>query len=315
MTNLNIAISACLLGENVRYDGGHKLCSTIADDKIPYLLRHPVCPEVAIGLGVPRPTLGLVGDESGAVSMVTHESGEDWTVAMNSWSKETVEGFRQDWISGVVLKSRSPSCGIGDVLVEDSFRSERRLGSGLFTAIAQNMLPGLPLIDETGFRDALARDEFLASAFAYKRACAFFGHSGNSVRLNDFHQLHEPYWDDLDSQDDELHIPSLGERSGLTKDEFFQHYGAFFLARAKFGILSSDLPDFFPQLVTAQSVSLSHKKIDEILASSIEARGVILDAQLQLSRCLCQSDRQLWIHNPTNEEIEMRRYCLDLESE
>ncbi len=315
MTNLNVAVSACLLGENVRYDGGHKLCSAIADDKIPYLVRHPVCPEVAIGLGVPRPTLHLIGDGKGALSMVTQESGEDYTVAMNEWSSDAAERIRQDQICGLILKSRSPSCGIGDVLVEGPAPPNRRTGSGLFSRTVGKTLPGLPLINEVGFTDLIARDEFLASAFAYKRACAFFSSPANHARLRDFHQLHESYLDDLDDKENESLTGLLGESNRYKGKETLLQYGALFLARANFGIWRSGFLAFFHKFAAASSTSLGKKEREDLLRRSLGVNGSILETQLQLGQCLPQSDRQLWIHNPTDAEIEMRRYLLELEQE
>ena len=108
---IRLGVSACLLGERVRYDGGHKRDVFLADTLGSFVEWVPVCPEVEIGLGVPRPTLRLVGDEA-APRLVVEKTGEDLSRRMRSWAEARVTELERLGLDGYVLKRGSPSCGL-----------------------------------------------------------------------------------------------------------------------------------------------------------------------------------------------------------
>jgi len=153
MTIPRLGVSACLLGEEVRYDGGHKRNVTLIDVIGPHVELVPVCPEVEVGMGTPREALQLVRGERG-VRMVTVTTRIDYTDRMNEWAERRVRELKQSGIDGYVLKSGSPSCGLDE---------------GLFAHALTTLLPGLPVIDEKRLEDPSARAEFIGSVARYRK--------------------------------------------------------------------------------------------------------------------------------------------------
>jgi uncharacterized protein YbbK (DUF523 family)/uncharacterized protein YbgA (DUF1722 family) len=167
---LRLGISACLLGERVRYDGGDKRAALLCDALGGRVEWVPICPEVEVGLGTPRPPMILRRSATGA-RLWTPSTGADHTVAMRTWAEQRVGGLGaasdSNAIAGYVLKSRSPSCGLGSVPVEDGDRSRR--GNGLFAATLSRRLPALPLAEDDDLQDPAALAQFLRRAFFYRR--------------------------------------------------------------------------------------------------------------------------------------------------
>jgi len=163
-----IAISSCLLGNEVRYDGNHKrsqfLCSALA----PFVEWVPVCPEVGIGLGVPRPALRLA-DDGGGTRLVERRSGEDHTERMLAWARAKARAFAKLDLDGVVLRSKSPNCGPSRVHVFLGERTTPRMGEGLFAGVVRKALPGVPISEDGWLHDPGLRDAFLAQVFTLHR--------------------------------------------------------------------------------------------------------------------------------------------------
>jgi uncharacterized protein YbbK (DUF523 family) len=146
---LRVGVSACLLGQEVRYDGGHRRSETIVRFLGRWFEWIPVCPEMEIGLGVPRETIGLVDSPDG-VRLLGHVSGRDLTATMNDYAARRARELAGLQIAGYVFKARSPSCGLGDVPVAGPRRPETPSHrAGLFAAALTAMLPELPVIEET----------------------------------------------------------------------------------------------------------------------------------------------------------------------
>ena len=155
-TRPRVGISRCLLGDEVRYDGGHKRESPLLEELSDVVEWVSVCPEVEVGMGVPREPIQLLAD-GGAVRLVGVESGTDWTGQMQSWATRRIEELRRLQLHGFVLKARSPSCGPRDVPVRHG-EPER----GMFAAALTEAMPELPVEDEERLRDVRLRAEFLA---------------------------------------------------------------------------------------------------------------------------------------------------------
>ncbi len=156
---LRIGISRCLLGENVRYDGGHKLDSVLIET----LGRHaewvPVCPEVEVGLGTPREPMQLVGDPQ-APRLITINTGVDHTDAMNRFARQRVRELEALNLSGFVFKSASPSCGITGV----------SLGPGLFARAFMAHFSLMPVEEEDRLHDPQVLENFLKRVRAYRQS-------------------------------------------------------------------------------------------------------------------------------------------------
>ena len=164
---LRIGVSACLLGAEVRYDGGHKRDPVLTETLAPFVEWIPVCPEVELGLGIPRDTLRLVGDP-GAPRLVVERTDEDLTARMRGFAAARVAELARLGLDGYVLKSASPSCGLFGVPVHDG--RDRGTGRGLFAAALVDALPALPVEEEGRLADPAVRQDFLERAFARRRA-------------------------------------------------------------------------------------------------------------------------------------------------
>ena len=163
-----LGISACLLGDEVRYDGGHKRTAFLVDVLGREVDWVRVCPEVEIGMGTPRETLRLVRRD-GRLHMVTTHTAIDHTDAMEAWARARVESLASERLSGYVLKKDSPSCGPEGVLVFDPSGESSRSGRGLFAEALMRRFPGLPIEDEARLADPAVRDMFLARVLEYSR--------------------------------------------------------------------------------------------------------------------------------------------------
>ncbi|MDJ0973496.1 MAG: DUF523 domain-containing protein [Planctomycetota bacterium] len=163
-----VGISACLLGEAVRYDGGHKRDGYLVDSLGAHVEWVPVCPEAELGLGTPRPPIRLEQDGDD-VRLCVIATGEDLTGPMARWAADRGAELSEQDLAGFVLKSRSPSCGLGDAPVSDAEGAEVDLRSGAFAHDLSVSWPTLPLASEMTLRDPEQRACFLARVFAFAR--------------------------------------------------------------------------------------------------------------------------------------------------
>lgn len=169
-----VGISRCLLGIAVRYDGGHKLEPSLIDTLGRDVEWVDVCPEIEVGMGVPREPVRLVsaGAEAGAhgVRMITVQSGHDWTARMTAWSEARLRDLASMHLSGFVLKAGSPSCGLRDVPVQRAGSPDApplSRGRGLFAEALVAACPGLPVEDEEQLRNADVARAFFARVRAF----------------------------------------------------------------------------------------------------------------------------------------------------
>lgn len=167
-----IGISRCLVGDDVRYDGTNKRSHAVGELS-PYVEWVSICPEVEVGMGVPREPIRLVADENGVrsaehrVRVLGVHSGSDWTDRMDRWTKQRVAQLVAEQISGFVLKARSPSCGPSGVVVHHADATSAA-GRGLFAEALAAAMPALPMIDEEALADAYARERFMLAVREYE---------------------------------------------------------------------------------------------------------------------------------------------------
>ena len=164
---LRVGVSACLLGQNVRYDGGHKRDDFVVGLASRSIELVPVCPEVEVGLGTPREPIQLQRDGD-LVRLVAPGSGQDHTAAMRRFAEERVRALAELDLCGYVLKKDSPSCGVERVPVWSGHEMARD-GRGAFAAVLMELLPRLPVVEESALRDPLLRESFLERVRAYRR--------------------------------------------------------------------------------------------------------------------------------------------------
>lgn len=165
---VRIGISSCLLGNHVRYDGGHKRAAFLVEAFGQAVEWVAVCPEVEIGLGVPRPTLGLQ-QVGGDLHLLRPSDGADLTEAMLAYARRRVRDLERLGLCGYVLKKGSPSCGMDGVEVYREAGAPIRSGRGIFARVLLERFPNLPVEEEDGLNDPERRQSFIERVFAYRR--------------------------------------------------------------------------------------------------------------------------------------------------
>jgi len=187
---IRLGISTCLLGEQVRYDGGHKWDRFLTDTLGKYVEFVPVCPEVECGLGIPREAMRLVGDPAHP-RLLTVRSGVDHTERLLSWAKKRVVELEQEELCGFIFKSDSPSSGMERVKVYGPSGSPTKTGVGLFARTFMEHFPLLPVEEEGRLHDPKLRENFIEAIFTLKRWREMLAQKGGRGSLIDFHTRHK----------------------------------------------------------------------------------------------------------------------------
>ncbi len=190
---IRIGVSACLLGQEVRFDGGHKRDRFLTDTFGRFVEWVPVCPEVELGMGIPRESVRLEQDATG-LHLVAPKSGRDWTQPMRSFAARRVRTLAALNLSGYVLKKDSPSCGMERVRVYGRPKSggmPRREGRGFFANALIAANPLLPVEEEGRLWDPRLRENFVARVFAYHRLHTFFAGRWTLAGIVAFHTSHK----------------------------------------------------------------------------------------------------------------------------
>ncbi len=183
---IRVGVSSCLLGNQVRYDGGHKQDRYVLDTLAQYVDLVSVCPEVEVGMTIPRPTVRLEGDPD-SPRMVAPSTGEDWTARMNAYAKRRAAELAEHELCGFIFKKNSPSCGVWRVKVYADKGMPSRQGSGLFAAEMVRRYPQLPIEEEGRLCDPHLRENFLERVFAYHRLQGLFRGRWKRGDVVDFH--------------------------------------------------------------------------------------------------------------------------------
>jgi uncharacterized protein YbgA (DUF1722 family)/uncharacterized protein YbbK (DUF523 family) len=165
---IRIGISTCLLGEKVRYDGGHKLDRYIVDTLGRYFDYVPVCPEVECGFPTPRESFRLVGDSS-SPRLVTTRTKKDVTKQMLKWARSRVCELEKEELCGYIFKSKSPSSGMMRVRVYSETGMPSKTGVGMFARVFMDHFPLLPVEEEGRLHDPGLRENFVERVFSLKR--------------------------------------------------------------------------------------------------------------------------------------------------
>ncbi|MCP4285845.1 MAG: DUF523 domain-containing protein [Gammaproteobacteria bacterium] len=160
-----IAVSRCLLGEPVRYDGQARPVSWIIDILSQHCEFLPVCPELEAGFGVPRPPIRQQQTGNGLAVVLVDDPTEERTEKLEAACASILLGIHQ--VDGLILKARSPSCAVDDTPVFNQAGSESSTGVGLFTRKCLEAWPGIPVIDEQRLESEAGRVSFLVTVFRY----------------------------------------------------------------------------------------------------------------------------------------------------
>lgn len=184
---IRVGISACVLGQKVRFDGGHKEDRFLTGTLAQFVEFVPVCPEVEVGMGTPRETVRLVRAEDGGTRMVAPKSGTDHTASMRRFSKRRARELDSLDLCGYVLKKGSPSCGMERVKVYEIKGMAQKNGRGVFAEALMEEFPLLPVEEDGRLNDPGLRDNFFVRLFAYRRLKNLFSSRWRGGDLVRFH--------------------------------------------------------------------------------------------------------------------------------
>ena len=187
---IKIGISACLLGHQVRYNGGHQHDRLLTDTLGQFMEFVPVCPEVECGLGIPRETMRLVGDPA-TPRLVTSKTGIDHTDRMQSWAVKKIAELEQQGLLGFIFKSKSPSSGMERVRVYGEGASVHHNGVGIFARAFMDHFPLLPVEDDGRLNDIGLRENFIETIFVCRRWREVQAEGKNLGGLVNFHSDHK----------------------------------------------------------------------------------------------------------------------------
>jgi uncharacterized protein YbgA (DUF1722 family)/uncharacterized protein YbbK (DUF523 family) len=228
-----VGISQCLLGDEVRYDGGHKRDVFLTDVLAPFVEWFPVCPEVEAGLGTPREAMHLAGDPD-APRLLTIRTKVDHTASLQAFSQRRVKELRECDLDGFIFKKNSPSCGVHRVKVYSEKGHPGKQGIGIFAAAMQETFPLLPVEEEGRLNDAPLRENFIVRIFCYRRWKTQVQQQRiTRGKIVDFHSRHKY----LLLTHSRSHYHDLGQlvaKAGqYTPRDLAHHYGALFMDALK----------------------------------------------------------------------------------
>ena len=227
-----IGISSCLVGEKVRFDGGHKQNRYIIDTLGQYFRFRPFCPEMAIGLSIPRESIRLVSIDGRTEAIGNKHADRNFTRALIEIAQDQSNWHQQ--IFGYIVKKDSPSCGMERVRLYQGDNA-RREGVGLYTATLMRNFPALPVEEEGRLADPVLRENFVKRVFVYKRWHDLCAGGLDWAGLTDFHARHKLIL--------YAHNQQLGRELGRE------------LAAAHRQSVSDYAPQYLPQLMAILKVS------------------------------------------------------------
>lgn len=189
--SVKVGISACLTGENVRYNGGHLSDLFLTETLAPHVEWVTVCPEVESGMGIPREQVRLVGDTT-YPRLVGSRSGVDHTEVMKSWANQRLTDISAAGLDGFVLTKNSPSCGLYRVRVHATTTDQPvRQGTGLFARALIDRMPWLPVEESGRLHDPRIRENFVERIFVHRRWREMLAKSPSPKGLVAFHTTHK----------------------------------------------------------------------------------------------------------------------------
>jgi uncharacterized protein YbgA (DUF1722 family)/uncharacterized protein YbbK (DUF523 family) len=223
LTKIKLGISSCLLGEKVRYDGGHKLDHFITENLGKFVEFVPVCPEVECGLGIPREAMHLVSSPEGP-RLVTIRTQVDYTERMRTWAQKRVVELEQEDLCGFIFKSGSPSSGMERVKIYYGKGEPARTGVGMFAREFMQHFPLLPVEEEGRLYDPGLRENFLERLFSLKRWRDTLALGPKPGHLVDFHTRHKLLIMSHSPKHYELLGKLVAQIKGIPLPELYEQY-------------------------------------------------------------------------------------------
>ena len=188
---LRLGISTCLLGEKVRYDGGHKLDAWIKNTLGQFTTFVPVCPEFECGMSIPRPAMHLEGTKENPQLIQTH-SKLNLTKQMKNWIKLQIKKLKSQDLDGYIFKTKSPSCGLNKIKIfSPSNKLISAAGVGLFAKQFTKSFPFIPVTDEEKLHNPKYREHFIELIFIMKRWRELILQKKSLRNLMIFHNKHK----------------------------------------------------------------------------------------------------------------------------
>jgi len=266
---IKIGISSCLLGNPVRFNGGHKesrLCSETLAHHFEFV---PVCPEVAIGLGTPREPIRLVGDPDSPRAVGTKHPELDVTEALTAYGKRIAAELTD--VSGYILMQKSPSCGMERVKVyQANGHPVEGGGSGLFAHALMQARPDLPIEEDGRLNDPVLRENFLTRIFAYAEWQRLLEAGLTRKRLVEFHSRYKYQL----MATDPLQYKALGQRVATVGNTPLEAFA----------------PAYFSQLMSALKTTASrgtHSNVLQHLSGYLK-RDLEREDKQELQRLIAQ---------------------------
>jgi uncharacterized protein YbgA (DUF1722 family)/uncharacterized protein YbbK (DUF523 family) len=273
---IKIGVSSCLVGEKVRWNGDHKQNHFVREVLSDYFHYVSVCPEMEVGMGVPRETVALYGDLNKS-RMISKKTQTDWTVPMESYIKERISSLTHDDLCGYIFKSKSPSCGLGRVPVYAEFGSDSvRHGPGIFAKAFTNKFPLVPTEDEGRLNDPLIRENFIVKVFSFSRLKDLFKNNFSIGELVRFHTQQKflllahsrKYYDELG------HL--VAKSKSLSKEALKNEYGNTFMKALTFKATPKKNSDVLLHMFGFFKKVLSHVEKEDILNTIQDYRKGLL---------------------------------------
>jgi len=187
---IKIGVSTCLLGENVRYDGGHQLDRFVRDTLGQFVEYVPVCPEVECGLSIPREAMRLVGDADNP-RLLTRKTKIDHTDRMKKWAAKRVKQLETENLCGYIFKKNSPSSGLYRVKVYSEKGQPGKPGTGIWARAFTEHFPLIPVEEDGRLNDPLLRETFIEQVFTMRRWRETLAKPKKIGAVVDFHTRHK----------------------------------------------------------------------------------------------------------------------------
>ncbi|MBT8349368.1 MAG: DUF523 and DUF1722 domain-containing protein [Sulfurovum sp.] len=224
---MKIAVSGCLLGEKIRFDGQHKHDKFITKQLGEYAELVSFCPE-HLAFGTPRPTIRLVEDESDGYYVQTSKGLGNVTDQLSKTANLELQKIQNEPIRGIILKSKSPSCGLGSALVYRDNGYAKEKGDGMFAKLCKENFPLLPMEEEGRLNDPWLRENFVMQLFAYDD---FENFKAGNPTMKELVAFHQSYKFMLQAKNDMMYRELgqiVGNHEDLKFDEIFRQYEILF---------------------------------------------------------------------------------------
>lgn len=189
-TKAKVGISSCVLGEKVRFDSGHKISNFVTKELSSYLEFISVCPEVGIGLSVPRPTIRLISNDERIALVETKDETKDYTDLMIDFSNAQVDRLNQESLCGYIVCAKSPTCGMERVKVYKNKRADKE-GVGMYTEILMRRMPWLPIEEDGRLNDPVLRENFISRIYSLQDLYHSMGDEVTRGKIVAFHSRYK----------------------------------------------------------------------------------------------------------------------------